>query len=172
MAKAKLTNATSQKRRADELFKSQSITEQEHEQALLDYADAKRRRWSGPGRGGQRADPAGGHRRPRPDHRDGHREGRRAGTGHRLRDLQRERRHHALKMADLNLVQVRTLVDETDIGKIQAGQRATVTVDAYPNRPFQGECSRSSLRRRPSRTSPCSRCWCGSTTRRDCFGRG
>ena len=44
-----------------------------------------------------------------------------------------------LKMADLNLVQVRTLVDETDIGKIKAGQAATVTVDAYPNRPFQGE---------------------------------
>jgi HlyD family secretion protein len=43
-----------------------------------------------------------------------------------------------LKMADLGLVQVRTLVDETDIGKIQVGQRATVTVDAYPNRPFEG----------------------------------
>jgi HlyD family secretion protein len=44
-----------------------------------------------------------------------------------------------MKMADLNLVQVRTLVDETDIGKIKAGQATTVTVDAYPNRPFQGE---------------------------------
>ena len=44
-----------------------------------------------------------------------------------------------LKMADLNLVQVRTLVDETDIGKIQPGSGATVTVDAYPNRPFEGE---------------------------------
>jgi HlyD family secretion protein len=43
-----------------------------------------------------------------------------------------------LKMADLNLVQVRTLVDETDIGKVQPGQRATVTVDAFPNRPFDG----------------------------------
>jgi len=43
-----------------------------------------------------------------------------------------------MKMADLNQVQVRTLVDETDIGKVQAGQRATVTVDAYPNRPFPG----------------------------------
>src|SRR6185312_10434131 len=31
VAKAKLANATSQKRRADELFKSQSITEQEHD---------------------------------------------------------------------------------------------------------------------------------------------
>ena len=44
-----------------------------------------------------------------------------------------------MKMADLNLVQVRTLVDETDIGKIRAGMGTTVTVDAYPNRPFQGE---------------------------------
>jgi HlyD family secretion protein len=44
-----------------------------------------------------------------------------------------------LKMADLNLVQVRTLVDETDIGKIKSGLRATVTVDAYPNTPFDGE---------------------------------
>jgi HlyD family secretion protein len=42
-------------------------------------------------------------------------------------------------MADLTLVQVRTLVDETDIGKIQPGLRSTVTVDAYPNQPFQGE---------------------------------
>ena len=42
------------------------------------------------------------------------------------------------KMANLDTVQVRTLVDETDIGKIQPGQRATITVDAYPNRPFEG----------------------------------
>ena len=41
VAKAQLTNATSQKRRADALFKTQSITEQEHETALLDYANAK-----------------------------------------------------------------------------------------------------------------------------------
>ena len=44
-----------------------------------------------------------------------------------------------LKMADLNLVQVRTLVDETDIGKVRPGARASVTVDAYPNQPFTGE---------------------------------
>jgi HlyD family secretion protein len=43
-----------------------------------------------------------------------------------------------LKMADLNQVQVRTLVDETDIGKLKPGQLATVTVDAYPQRPFSG----------------------------------
>ncbi len=44
-----------------------------------------------------------------------------------------------LKMADLNTVQVRTLVDETDIGKIRAGMETKVTVAAYPNQPFKGE---------------------------------
>lgn len=43
-----------------------------------------------------------------------------------------------LKMADLSQVQVRVLVDETDIGKIAAGLPATVTVSAYPNQPFDG----------------------------------
>ena len=43
-----------------------------------------------------------------------------------------------LKMADLSQVRVRALVNETDIGNIQPGQQATVTVDAYPDRPFRG----------------------------------
>ncbi len=43
-----------------------------------------------------------------------------------------------LKMADLSKVQVRALVDETDIGKITPGLDATVTVTAYPNQPFRG----------------------------------
>ena len=43
-----------------------------------------------------------------------------------------------LKMADLSSVEVRTLVDETDIGKITPGQAAEVTVTAYPNQPFRG----------------------------------
>jgi HlyD family secretion protein len=41
-------------------------------------------------------------------------------------------------MADLAEMQVRTLVDETDIGKVQAGQGARVQVEAYPNRTFNG----------------------------------
>lgn len=44
-----------------------------------------------------------------------------------------------LKMADLSSVQVRALVDETDIGKIKAGQDVIVTVAAYPNQPFNGQ---------------------------------
>jgi HlyD family secretion protein len=43
-----------------------------------------------------------------------------------------------LKMADLSQVQVRVLVDETDIGKIAPGMPATVSVSAYPNQPFTG----------------------------------
>ena len=44
-----------------------------------------------------------------------------------------------LKMADLTTVQVRTLVDETDIGKIRPGMETRVTVAAYPNQPFDGQ---------------------------------
>ena len=44
-----------------------------------------------------------------------------------------------MKMADLSRVQVRTRVDETDIGKIKPGMKTRVTVAAYPNQPFDGE---------------------------------
>ena len=44
-----------------------------------------------------------------------------------------------MKMADLSHVQVRMLVDEIDIGKVQPGTMAQVSVAAYPNRPFRGE---------------------------------
>jgi len=43
-----------------------------------------------------------------------------------------------LTMADLSNVQVKTWVDETDIGKIHQGMDANVTVAAFPNRPFKG----------------------------------
>jgi len=138
VAQARLTNASSQRRRADELFKSQSITEQEHEQALLDYANANaeviRARVSLDNAKDQLDDTNV-----------------RAPINGTIIEKQVERGQVIssptndvgggtvlLKMADLNLVQVRTLVDETDIGKIQPGQRATVTVDAFPQRPFAG----------------------------------
>ncbi len=138
VAQARLTNATSQKRRADELFKSQSITEQEHEQALLDQANANAEVI--------RARVALDNARDQLDDTNV-----RAPIGGTIIEKQVERGQVIssptsdvgggtvlLKMADLNLVQVRTLVDETDIGKIQPGQRATVTVEAFPNRPFSG----------------------------------
>ena len=44
-----------------------------------------------------------------------------------------------MQMADLSAVQIRSLVDETDIGKIQPGMQVSVSVAAYPNQPFPGE---------------------------------
>jgi HlyD family secretion protein len=138
VAEARLANATSQKHRADELFKSQSITEQEHETALLDYANARAEV--------VRAKVAVDDAQNQMDDTNV-----RAPIGGTIIEKLVERGQVIssptrdvgggtvlLRMADLALVQVRTLVDETDIGKIQVGQRATVTVDAYPNRPFEG----------------------------------
>lgn len=43
-----------------------------------------------------------------------------------------------LKMANLEQVRVRAMVNETDIGTVQPGQTVRIVVDAYPDRPFQG----------------------------------
>jgi len=47
-----------------------------------------------------------------------------------------------LTMADLGAVQIRMLVNETDIGKVRPGMHTTVTVTAYPNQPFPGEVTK------------------------------
>jgi HlyD family secretion protein len=138
VAKARLENAEAQAKRASELFKTQSISTEEHETALLAVANNKAAVVSAQveldnakiamedtdvlapisgtiisktvERGQVISSPTSD-----------------VGGGTVL-----------LKMADLNLVQVRTLVDETDIGKIRPGLRASVTVGAYPNQPFEG----------------------------------
>ena len=43
-----------------------------------------------------------------------------------------------MTMADLTEMQVRTLVDETDLGRVVPGLSAQVMVEAYPSRPFRG----------------------------------
>ena len=93
------------------------------------------------GCGGQRQDPARGHRRSRADHRHDHRAGHRTRHGHRLGDVQRERRHDAAQDGQPRPGPGNTLVDETDVGKIEPGQDATITVDAYPNRHLRGHRS-------------------------------
>jgi HlyD family secretion protein len=44
-----------------------------------------------------------------------------------------------MTMADLSEVQVRTLVDETDIGRVQPDMLADIAVEAYRDRSFQGQ---------------------------------
>lgn len=46
---------------------------------------------------------------------------------------------------DLTRMQVSTSIDEADIGKIQLGQEATFTVDAFPDQTFSGKISQVRL---------------------------
>lgn len=43
-----------------------------------------------------------------------------------------------LTLADLAEVQIRSLVDEVDIGKVGAGQEVAIRVEAFPDRTFEG----------------------------------
>jgi HlyD family secretion protein len=43
-----------------------------------------------------------------------------------------------LTIADMSVVEAVMEVDETDIPNVKVGQRATVTIDAYPNKTFEG----------------------------------
>ncbi len=40
---------------------------------------------------------------------------------------------------DLTQMEIQVDVDEADVGKVKEGQKATFTVDAYPDRKFQAE---------------------------------
>ena len=138
VAQAQLANAEAAKRRADQMFQGQLISEQEHEQANLTYANARaqlvRAQASVQNAHDQLTDtdvraPISGTIIQKS-----------VEAGQVIASATRDVSGGTvlLRMADLSEVQVRTLVDETDIGKIQPGMRATITVDAYPNRPFEG----------------------------------
>ena len=57
----------------------------------------------------------------------------------RLSSIASEEGQTLVTMADLDTVYVVTEVDETDIGKVEIRQPVTITVEAYPDTPFQGE---------------------------------
>ena len=46
-----------------------------------------------------------------------------------------------MRIADLDQMIVRTQINQVEIGKIQLGQRAEISVDSYPNRIFPGQVS-------------------------------
>ncbi len=138
VAQAQLSNAKAQLARSDTLFKAQAITQTEYDTAKLDYANANaaviRARSDLENARDRMTDtklsaPLAGTiitknvelgtviSSPTTD----------VGGGTVL-----------FKMANLDTVQIRALVDETDIGKVSPGLLTTITVDAYPNRPFEG----------------------------------
>lgn len=139
VARAQLANAQSQLRRAEELFRTQSITEQEYDNARLQAANANAQLVRA-----QRsledakiafedtdvkAPSAGVIIQKNVE----------VGTVIASATSQVSGGTTLLQMANLDTVQVRALVDETDIGKIRAGLPVTITVEAYPSRPFRGE---------------------------------
>jgi HlyD family secretion protein len=138
VAQAQLSNAKAQLARSDTLFKAQAITQTEYDGAKLDYANANAsviRAQSDLENARDRMNdtklraPLAGTiitknvelgtviSSPTTD----------VGGGTVL-----------FRMANLDTVQIRALVDETDIGKVSPGLQSTITVDAYPNRPFEG----------------------------------
>ncbi|MYA98215.1 HlyD family efflux transporter periplasmic adaptor subunit [Candidatus Poribacteria bacterium] len=61
-----------------------------------------------------------------------------------------------MRIADLDQMIVRTQINQVEIGKIEEGQRAEITVDSYPGRIFPGrvsEISPSATRRGPQNQS-------------------
>ncbi|MEK6691833.1 MAG: efflux RND transporter periplasmic adaptor subunit [Nitrospirota bacterium] len=49
---------------------------------------------------------------------------------------------YILKLADISRMKVRAEVEESDIGKVAIGQKASITTDAYPGEEFTGEVFR------------------------------
>jgi HlyD family secretion protein len=142
VARAELDNAAAQLTRAETLHQTDAITDLEFEAARLNQATAEAALIRA--------------RRALEDARiafedtevrapaDGVILGRNVEVGSVIASASREIGGGAvlLRMASLDTVQVRALVDETDIGMIRPGLPVRITVAAYPNRPFAGEVRR------------------------------
>jgi HlyD family secretion protein len=139
-AQAQLTNATAQFQRSEALYQSQSIAETDYERARLAYITAQSAVVTAKAqlRTAQEA------------MEDTHVRAPIAGT---ILELDAVRGTVIssptlgdgtviLKMASLDTVQDSALVLETDIGKVQPGMPVTITVDAFPNRAFEGLVTR------------------------------
>ncbi len=137
-AQASLENAAAQKKRSDELYKTRIITTQEFETASLALTQAQGaliRANANLDLAKQRLEdatvvaPIGGTVIAKPVS---------LGTVITSATGAFGGGTTLLQMADLSKVRMRALVNETDIGNVKSGQPARVTVDAYPDRPFQG----------------------------------
>lgn len=138
VAAAELSNAESRFRRAEILFGKQSITEQEFEDARLARASAFARlvRSRSALEDAMIAFEETEVRAPSA----GTILGRNVEPGSVITSASRDISGGSvlLRMANLDTVQVRGLIDETDIGKIRTDMSVTINVDAYPSRVFNG----------------------------------
>ena len=138
VAQAQLTNAQAALQRADTLYKTQSITETEYESAKLGYANANAQVVRAKTDLENARDRMADTRLRAPLNGTIIQKNVELGTVISSPTQDVGGGTMLFRMANLDTVQIRTLVDETDIGKVQPGLAATITVDAYPNRPFQG----------------------------------
>ncbi len=138
VAQAQLSNAEAQWRRAEALYETQSITEQEFDDARLGQANANASLVRAE-RSLQDATIAFEDTEVRAP-ATGVILQRNVEVGTVIQSATSNVSGGAvlLLMANLDTVRVRTLVDETDIGKIQPGLQVNIRVDAYPNQPFEG----------------------------------
>jgi HlyD family secretion protein len=137
-AQAKLQVSEAQKKRSENLFKAKVITSQEYESASLDFENSK----AAVIRSAANLDLA------KQRLEDATVTAPTAGTvltktvslGQVITSATSSATGGTtlLTMADLNRVRVRALFNETDIGQVRPSQTASVTVDAFPDRRFQG----------------------------------
>lgn len=138
VARAELSTAETQRARADTLLKTQAITEAEHETARLAYVNAKASVVQAESDLGNAKDQMADTQIRSPI--SGTVIAKNVELGTVISSPTRDVGGGTvlLRMANLDTVQVRALVDETDVGKVQAGLPSTITVDAFPTRPFEG----------------------------------
>ncbi len=138
VGEAQLANARAQLARADTLFKTQAITQAEYENANLTYANANAQVVRAQSDLENARDRMADTRLRAPLH--GTIIAKNVELGTVISSPTQDVGGGTLlfRMANLDTVQVRTLVDETDIGKVEPQMPATITVDAYPMRPFEG----------------------------------
>ncbi|HEX6306819.1 MAG TPA: efflux RND transporter periplasmic adaptor subunit [Longimicrobiales bacterium] len=138
VARARMTTAQAQKKRSEELLKANVITEQEYESATFEEANAKSQLVKAQVNLELARERLGDVTIVAPI--DGVIISKNVEEGTIIQSASQNISGGSIifTMADLSEMQVRTLVDETDLGKIKPGQQARVSVEAYPGRAFLG----------------------------------
>ena len=139
VANAQLANAKAQLARSDTLFKAQAITETDYESAKLAYAQANAQLVNARTNLQTAQDAMEDTQVRAPLKGTIIQKNVELGTVISSPTKDVGGGTVLLRMANLDTVQVSALVDETDVGKVQPGVPVTITVDAFPNRPFDGQ---------------------------------
>ena len=137
-AQAKLTVAESDKKRNEEMFKARVITPQEFEQVAVNYENAKSGVVSAQAALDLAKQALEDATVKAPSEGTVIEKDVAEGTVIASASGSVSGGTTIVKMADLGVVRIRALFNETDIGNVHPGEPANVTVDAYPDRRFGG----------------------------------